>query len=75
MKIDIEKPVKRKKKSVSSTYSLDSSQQSNEEVQIPGKKKKIKNMLKNSKEASETPLHAEELGNYMKKNIKKELRT
>lgn len=65
MKVDIEKPVKRKKKS------LDNSLQSNE-VQIPGKKKKNKHMSPNSKEASENPLHAEELGNYIKKNIKKE---
>lgn len=52
--MDNEKPVKRKKKSAGNiNSSLDTSLQSNGEVQSPGKKKKTKHLSKSSNKASE----------------------
>lgn len=69
----IEKPMKRKKKTVDINVStnLDTSLQSNGVVQSPGKKKKHKHLPQIANEASGNLSNAEEF-NYSEKKIKKE---
>ncbi|KAK8400962.1 hypothetical protein O3P69_002626 [Scylla paramamosain] len=58
--MEIEKPVKRKKKNVGNIYtSLDTSLQSNGKVQSPGKKKKTKHFPQSSNKAPGNSPHAE----------------
>ncbi|MPC93867.1 hypothetical protein E2C01_089012 [Portunus trituberculatus] len=71
--MQVEKPEKRKKKNTSGNLStsLDSSLQSNGDLQSPRKKKKTKHLPQIANEATENSPDAEEL-KYPEKKIKKE---